>query len=311
MHRVPCASSTTPPSQKGFVVGDIDKTTGLTHIGARDYDTKLGQFISVDPLLSLDQPQSLNGYNYANNSPVTNSDPTGERNEECGTLYNCPRGNRITFSNTKEITDRGGDDDPGGKPSVRHSKESNRGGEISKSSKNQNPGPPVVVSPDGNVYSYPAVNTQEFTEIYASNYFKEIADFGRPDDPKLDWDLKIHALIGACQQLVDRGCDPATSIWANAKSTVEVYGFFEGGGIGRPTVGLRGGAKGAKSGAGDCKCFLAGTDVLMADGTTKDIEDIKLGTKSRPPTPRQARAEAARSPASSPQKTTSTSTRCP
>ncbi|GAA3060744.1 hypothetical protein GCM10020254_00670 [Streptomyces goshikiensis] len=94
------------PSQKGFVGGDIDKTTGLTHIGARDYDTKLGQFISADPLLSLDQPQSLNGYNYANNNPVTNSDPTGERNEECGTLYNCPNGNRITFSNTKEITYR-------------------------------------------------------------------------------------------------------------------------------------------------------------------------------------------------------------
>ncbi|MET7528811.1 polymorphic toxin-type HINT domain-containing protein [Streptomyces goshikiensis] len=265
------------PSQKGFVGGDIDKTTGLTHIGARDYDTKLGQFISVDPLLSLDQPQSLNGYNYANNSPVTNSDPTGERNEECGTLYNCPRGNRITFSNTKEITDRGGDDDPGGKSSVRHSSESNRGGAISQSSKNQKPGPPFVVSPDNNVYTYPAVNTQEFTEIYASSYFKEIADSGRPDDPKLDWDIKIHALIGACQQLADRGCDPATFIWANAKSTVEVYGAFEGGGIGRPTVGLRGGAKGGKSGAGGCKCFLAGTDVLMADGTTKDIEDIKLG----------------------------------
>jgi hypothetical protein len=28
---------------------------------------------------------------------------------------------------------------------------------------------------------------------------------------------------------------------------------------------------------GNCKCFLAGTDVLMADGSTKDIEDIKLG----------------------------------
>ena len=26
-----------------------------------------------------------------------------------------------------------------------------------------------------------------------------------------------------------------------------------------------------------CKCFLAGTDVLMADGTTKDIEDIEFG----------------------------------
>lgn len=34
--------------------------------------------------------------------------------------------------------------------------------------------------------------------------------------------------------------------------------------------------KGAKL-PGGCKCFLAGTDVLMADGTTKDIEDVKLG----------------------------------
>ncbi|MFI5637866.1 RHS repeat domain-containing protein [Streptomyces goshikiensis] len=79
------------PSQKGFVGGDIDKTTSLTHIGARDYGTKLGQFISVDPLLSLDQPQSLNGYDYANNSPVTNSDPTGERNEDVVRLPEGPQ----------------------------------------------------------------------------------------------------------------------------------------------------------------------------------------------------------------------------
>ncbi|MFI9745890.1 RHS repeat-associated core domain-containing protein [Streptomyces sp. NPDC052494] len=65
------------PGTKGFVGGDIDNTTGLTHIGAREYDTNLGQFISADPLLSLDSPQSLNGYSYANNNPVTTSDPTG------------------------------------------------------------------------------------------------------------------------------------------------------------------------------------------------------------------------------------------
>lgn len=28
-----------------------------------------------------------------------------------------------------------------------------------------------------------------------------------------------------------------------------------------------------------CKCFLAGTDVLMSDGTTKDIERVQLGDK--------------------------------
>ncbi|WP_189853833.1 RHS repeat-associated core domain-containing protein [Streptomyces omiyaensis] len=62
---------------KGFVGGDIDTTTNLTHVGAREYDTTLGQFISVDPLLEIDKPQTLNSYGYAGNNPVTFSDPTG------------------------------------------------------------------------------------------------------------------------------------------------------------------------------------------------------------------------------------------
>ncbi|MGW2965252.1 RHS repeat-associated core domain-containing protein [Streptomyces sp. NPDC001220] len=70
-------ASTFWPGQKGFVGGDIDATTGLTHIGARDYDPTIGRFISVDPLLDPSDPQSLNGYAYANNTPVTASDPTG------------------------------------------------------------------------------------------------------------------------------------------------------------------------------------------------------------------------------------------
>ncbi|MFE2011322.1 RHS repeat-associated core domain-containing protein [Streptomyces sp. NPDC059491] len=65
------------PGYKGFVNGDIDSTTGLIHIGARDYDPNLGQFISVDPLLEIDKPQTLNSYSYAGNNPVTYSDPTG------------------------------------------------------------------------------------------------------------------------------------------------------------------------------------------------------------------------------------------
>ncbi|WP_079185581.1 RHS repeat-associated core domain-containing protein [Streptomyces sp. NBRC 110465] len=67
------------PTDSGFLGNTADKRTGLTHIGAREYDPSTGQFISVDPLLALDQPQSLNGYSYANNSPVTFSDPDGLR----------------------------------------------------------------------------------------------------------------------------------------------------------------------------------------------------------------------------------------
>ncbi|GGJ60861.1 polymorphic toxin-type HINT domain-containing protein [Streptomyces brasiliensis] len=65
------------PDDKGFLGKPADTTTGLTHIGAREYDPTTGQFISVDPLLEVDKNQTLNGYTYAVQNPVTHSDPTG------------------------------------------------------------------------------------------------------------------------------------------------------------------------------------------------------------------------------------------
>ncbi|MEV0134156.1 polymorphic toxin-type HINT domain-containing protein [Dactylosporangium sp. NPDC050688] len=66
------------PGDKGFVGGTKDQSTGLTHLGAREYDPKIGRFISVDPLTIPEDPQRLNGYAYGNNSPMTNADPSGE-----------------------------------------------------------------------------------------------------------------------------------------------------------------------------------------------------------------------------------------
>ncbi|WP_432198781.1 RHS repeat-associated core domain-containing protein [Streptomyces sp. bgisy027] len=65
------------PDDKGFLGKTTDSDTGLTHIGAREYDPALGQFISVDPLLQTDIPQTLNGYSYAAQNPVTQADPSG------------------------------------------------------------------------------------------------------------------------------------------------------------------------------------------------------------------------------------------
>ncbi|MGW1878756.1 RHS repeat-associated core domain-containing protein [Streptomyces sp. NPDC001975] len=65
------------PDDKGFLGKPVDSSTGLTHVGAREYDPTIGQFISVDPLLDTSSAQSLNGYAYADNNPVTASDPTG------------------------------------------------------------------------------------------------------------------------------------------------------------------------------------------------------------------------------------------
>ncbi|WP_159042593.1 ricin-type beta-trefoil lectin domain protein [Streptomyces sp. IGB124] len=58
-------------------VGTDDNTTGLTHIGAREYEPGTGRFISVDPLIDISDPLQMNGYTYANGNPLTNSDPTG------------------------------------------------------------------------------------------------------------------------------------------------------------------------------------------------------------------------------------------
>ncbi|MGW6394646.1 RHS repeat-associated core domain-containing protein [Streptomyces sp. NPDC055103] len=62
---------------KGFVGGTRDTDTGLTHLGAREYDPSIGRFISVDPLMDLTDPLQMDGYGYSHNNPITRSDPTG------------------------------------------------------------------------------------------------------------------------------------------------------------------------------------------------------------------------------------------
>ncbi|PCG81896.1 hypothetical protein CIB93_33005 [Streptomyces sp. WZ.A104] len=63
---------------RGFV-GGINDPTGLTHLGAREYDPVLGRFLSVDPIIDFHDPAQMNAYSYAHNSPLTKSDPTGLR----------------------------------------------------------------------------------------------------------------------------------------------------------------------------------------------------------------------------------------
>ncbi|WP_438289542.1 RHS repeat-associated core domain-containing protein [Streptomyces sp. HUAS TT7] len=71
------AQPATWPGTKGFVGGTQDPT-GLTHLGAREYDPHLGRFISVDPVIDTGDPQQMHGYTYGNNNPLIHSDPDGK-----------------------------------------------------------------------------------------------------------------------------------------------------------------------------------------------------------------------------------------
>ncbi|WP_345564540.1 RHS repeat-associated core domain-containing protein [Streptomyces plumbiresistens] len=76
--------------QRGFVGGAQDDNTGLTNLGAREYDPSIGRLLSPDPLLDPGAPQSWNAYDYADDTPVTGSDPSGACADiDCPTR-NCP-----------------------------------------------------------------------------------------------------------------------------------------------------------------------------------------------------------------------------
>ena len=67
----------TYPDNRGFLNKPANPATGLTRIGARDYDPVTGSFISPDPVQEKSNPQQWQGYAYATNNPITFSDPSG------------------------------------------------------------------------------------------------------------------------------------------------------------------------------------------------------------------------------------------
>ncbi|MGW6194731.1 RHS repeat-associated core domain-containing protein [Kribbella sp. NPDC055110] len=99
------------PDKHGYVDG-VDDPTGLTHLGAREYDSARGRFISTDPVADFDNPQQLNGYAYADNTPITASDPDGEWRvlpgghycDGCGGYNNAPKKKKSAAKKHKKAT---------------------------------------------------------------------------------------------------------------------------------------------------------------------------------------------------------------
>ncbi|MFE7805819.1 polymorphic toxin-type HINT domain-containing protein [Streptomyces sp. NPDC057430] len=246
------------PGQKGFVGGDIDPTTDLTHIGAREYDPNLGQFISVDPILSLDQPQSLNGYNYANNNPVTLSDPTGLKADHCAHYQNCTANGGTINDCTGVANDGNCVTNPGTKK-----KKENKG---------------TNDEDEGSGESYDFTYSTPVQEVFyglfssaahTSSLFGWLGDgdcwgSGGPGLPGCDYGGSYD------QWMREQGIDTSSDWYTVPGFLAEVWAHGKAGGTSGP--GLR------KKFTSLCnKCFLAGTPVLMGDGTRKNIEDVRLG----------------------------------
>ncbi|MDQ0943493.1 polymorphic toxin-type HINT domain-containing protein [Streptomyces sp. V1I1] len=279
------------PDDKAFLGKPADNTTGLTHIGAREYDPGIGQFISVDPVLALDQHQSLNGYSYANNTPVTSSDATGLWCDSCndGAGWTRPDGG------TAGDPDGGKNDD--GTP--RGTGGGGGGGGGSQGTAPTSSAGFTVPTEDelrAMPYAWPGDSYDQLVQRWAKDKCFA-AGGGTGQTAGLCTSAKSAGLL-------EVGNDP-WGVQANincvrgkgdcVEAVVSDFIALFGWGIGRLLSGPVGkgaagtvsasGAKGSADGAlsrllGACtKCFLAGTGVKMADGSSKNIEDIKVGEK--------------------------------
>lgn len=94
------------PNEHGYLDKPKDISTGTTHLGAREYDPKLGRFLSVDPIMDIADPQQMNGYAYANNSPVSMSDPKGTYATACDGCMTGPRTYKLLDHRNKNFSGR-------------------------------------------------------------------------------------------------------------------------------------------------------------------------------------------------------------
>ncbi len=249
------------PGDKGFVGGTQDTTTGLTNLGAREYDPALGRFLSPDPLLVNDDPQQWNGYAYADNNPVDNADPSGLRTADCvGGWDEC---GPVSSHRGALVDDPGRHQSPGDADNIK------AGVETSGTDENN----------DGKIklLKHYSINSKwKYAKEFARQFIREgikncyIGDLScygvdnqadRENFASLKWNTCI-------------GLGKKSDCFRQANSSLsEFTAALIGVAFGE---GISGGKKGPKGSSGPCS-FTPSTPVLMQDGKTKKIGDIQTG----------------------------------
>jgi RHS repeat-associated protein len=285
---------TTWPDQHGFLDKPTDTTTGLVDVGARAYDPTTGRFTSLDPILNPTDPQSMTGYTYANANPVTSSDPSGLMMASCvdgchdtGDPFALPGGG-VAESNVGVIH-------PNPVPPPSKGKHSGHGSTAAASSGGGGNGAGQTTS--GCI-----------TEPYAMGSGGGVICSGAappPAPPARDCSQFGYMVADACDTAnAETAAGPVSAAQMAAAGVIllllnfipivgEVSDALAGGEIlaeggdilagAADSAGADGAAAdegAANDAASACSHSFAGTTaVLMADGTTKPIDQVKVGDR--------------------------------
>ncbi|MFJ9034902.1 polymorphic toxin-type HINT domain-containing protein, partial [Streptomyces sp. NPDC102274] len=289
--------STWPNKRSYLGVGIDDATTGLTHIGAREYDQAAGRFLSADPVIDISEPLQMNGYAYAGNSPISTSDPTGLCPADiCGTGSANPS-QHYGGGGTKSTT--GGGDGGGGGGGGSGSNTSGTTTTVTytttKTVTVTKPAPcDWWCKAKGWMKKHVTVITI-VTEVVVGVTCGAVAvgvGAATAGAGAVAVGAACGAIAGAAAGAVGNALDPEAdhslggyASAAGKGAAVGAVASVIGGAVAKAAakgakavaskvLGKTGGTK-----AGTAQCFLAGTPILLADGTTKNIEDIQVGDK--------------------------------
>ncbi|MFJ8795965.1 polymorphic toxin-type HINT domain-containing protein, partial [Streptomyces sp. NPDC102462] len=232
--------------------------------------------LSVDPILDTTDPQSLNGYTYADNNPTTHSDPTGLWLDD-GTGHSEPHPKNRSGTHRSNVgVPTGG---------------TGRGG-------------CYYTCPDAlnaaSIYAYhatvaaaekgaPYVRTAQTVD--RGDFHKAMMKYQGSLDGALNDSQWMMWLYGWSEEVIDNfgpclifDCtkpitsDDINDLPLNRPGWAETIGraFADGKAHGEALTAARAG----KGIIGSCNhSFVLGTEVLLDNGRTKDIEDVKVGDK--------------------------------
>ncbi|MFE0733108.1 polymorphic toxin-type HINT domain-containing protein, partial [Streptomyces antibioticus] len=274
------------PGERGFVGGTVDASTGLTHLGAREYDPGIGKFISVDPIIDYTRPSQINGYAYADNSPVTLSDPSGL--ESCYGYGYCAGHGGGTY------TDTGNDavDDAAADVTTASSNVASAQAQQSTAKQRIKSAGKALVAIARDILGIDAaldcVSSGDIgacgeTLLNIAGSFagglagKLLAKYGAP----WDW-AKGARLVKRVVGLVDELVGGVRSFFKANKALGKAQGALTKAQDRLAKARAKAAAALKKKGNDSCPVphsFLPGTKVLLADGKTKPIEKVELGDK--------------------------------
>ncbi|MEU8586895.1 polymorphic toxin-type HINT domain-containing protein [Streptomyces sp. NPDC048664] len=267
------------PDDKGFLGKTRDTTTGLTHIGAREYDTTTGQFLSVDPVLDTSDAQSLNGYSYADNNPASGSDPTGMWLDD-GTGHNEPAPPGVAAGPASPTPgcykETCGTDVPGIKGATSKAIVTRTHDAYDVATYLYTRGQKTVRNPS---------NTSE-EEVHRAFRMYDKPNGGLADEAALQlWMYGLseseisYFLHNYCQFLHCNSPIEALLTGHLVESPFHSYALQDTISASLLAGEAYRGKGGAAEGAGGCHSFTSGTEVQLADGDSKPIQDVKVGDR--------------------------------